>query len=30
VFFAIPLAILLQGVLNAWPRQPDEDTAAVQ
>jgi len=30
VFFAIPLAILLQGVLSAWPRQPDEDTAAVQ
>lgn len=27
VFFAIPLAILLQGVLSAWPRQPDEDTA---
>ncbi|MDT8377813.1 MAG: AI-2E family transporter [Desulfotignum sp.] len=25
VFFAIPLAILLQGVLNAWPRRPDED-----
>jgi putative permease len=25
VFFAIPLAILLQGVLNAWPRRLDED-----
>ncbi len=25
VFFAIPLAILLQGVLSAWPRRPDED-----
>jgi putative permease len=28
VFFAIPLAILLQGVLNAWPRRPDEDAPA--
>ncbi|MFN2436253.1 MAG: AI-2E family transporter [Desulfotignum sp.] len=27
VFFAIPLAILLQGVLSAWPRRPDEDKA---
>jgi putative permease len=27
VFFAIPLAILLQGVLSAWPRRPDEDEA---
>jgi putative permease len=27
VFFAIPLAILLQGVLSAWPRRPDEDGA---
>ena len=27
VFFAIPLAILLQGVLSAWPRRPDEDTS---
>ena len=27
VFFAIPLAILFQGVLNAWPRN-DEETAA--
>lgn len=26
VFFAIPLAILFQGVLNAWPRHPDDDT----
>jgi putative permease len=28
VFFAIPLAILFQGVLNAWPMRPDEDEAA--
>ncbi|MCA1784664.1 MAG: AI-2E family transporter [Desulfotignum sp.] len=27
VFFAIPLAILFQGVLNAWPMRPDEDEA---
>jgi putative permease len=27
VFFAIPLAILLQGVLSAWPRRPDEETS---
>jgi putative permease len=26
VFFAIPLAILLQGVLSAWPRRSDEET----
>ncbi|MCF8138635.1 MAG: AI-2E family transporter, partial [Desulfotignum sp.] len=27
VFFAIPLAILLQGVLSAWPRRPDKETS---
>ena len=27
VFFAIPLAILLQGVLSAWPRRSDEETS---
>jgi putative permease len=26
VFFAIPLAILFQGVLNAWPKRLDDDT----
>jgi len=25
VFFAIPLAILFQGVLKAWPRQENSD-----
>jgi putative permease len=28
VFFAIPLAILFQGVLNAWPMRPDDADAA--
>ena len=28
VFFAIPLAILFQGVLNAWPKQLDDTDAA--
>jgi putative permease len=27
VFFAIPLAILFQGVLNAWPKSADADEA---
>ena len=27
VFFAIPLAILFQGVLNAWPRKPENAAA---
>jgi putative permease len=26
VFFAIPLATLVKAVLNAWPRQPSDDT----
>jgi len=28
IFFAIPLATLVKAVLNAWPRQPDEDEEA--
>jgi putative permease len=28
VFFAIPLATLIQAVLDAWPRIPRQDEAA--